>query len=391
MTPSITVAAPPTTAAAASQILAAMAALSGVLTDYNPGSQVRTNAEAVGSVIEQQGIWAQTEAYQALVYSALSLFQITSTAATPGSGAVTFNASSPVTQNIPIPAGTLVQTNGGTQFATTTAAILASGSTTVSVNVQAVIAGSAGNVPAGAIIQVVSALIYPLTVTNATPTGGGANQQSSASALAQFAAQVSAIGLSSPVAIANAGEGVTFGSEVVMFTANVEPWILAGSGAGSGTAGWILVIDNGTGTASPGLINAVISKLNGGSVSGVATASGAFGYRVAGVPYSVVSGVPTLAVVDVTGTVVSGTAQALVQSAMATAVSGYFTLPFGTAADQGQLAANVANAVAGQLVPGTFALSLYLSGSGSPTNILSPPVSGRVVLGAASIYLSGGM
>src|SRR5580658_8696572 len=133
-TPSITVAAPPTTYSAASQILAMMAALSGVVTDYNQGSQARTASESIGAVVEQQGIWAQAEAYQALIYSALSLFNILPVPATAASGVVTFSALSPVAQNVPIPAGTLVQTNGGIQFATTIAVVLAAGNSNISVN-----------------------------------------------------------------------------------------------------------------------------------------------------------------------------------------------------------------------------------------------------------------
>jgi hypothetical protein len=725
-----------------------MAALSGVLTDYNAGSQIRTQSEAIGSVVEQQGIWAQAEAFQALVYSAMSLFGITAGQAVAASGTVTFSTSStgtppPATQNVSIPAGTIVQTTGGVQFQTTTAATLSSGLGSIDLPVSAVVAGSAGNVPAGAINTIISGLTYPLFVTNAAATANGADAQSAAQSLALFAAQVASIGLSSPVAIANAAMGVSYGAETVQFSTcfdketeiltncgwknvkdivmaddiatlnpathilefhkplalqrkwfsgelirmnnrfidvavtpdhnmyvrargeqqwkfrkakdvvknnqfkrnavwngceiseyvigkhrismdtwleflgyfisegcagiysgtrpsksvstgkhkrqirdvwkdtqysiqisqtkgtnydkirqcmqnmpftihatertlvihnralchellplgksfekyipryvfdlsprqmrilldalwvgdghvrfkngkacefvystsskrlandiqelafkagicasitvqdrrsravvikgrgvtgytkhltytvrlhtehlittlnheptrlpyedNVycltvpnhivytrrkgkpcwvgqcyEPWVVAGSGAGSGVAGWDLYIDNGTGTASSGLISAVVSKITGGTVSGASNASGAIGYRDAGVPYNVYAVTPTQASVSVSATVVSGTGLvALVSGAIATAVSGYFTLPFGAPAEQSQISAAIANAVLGNISSLSVALT-YTSGGGSVDSVTTSP-SGRVILGALTQSLS---
>lgn len=390
--PTITVAAPPTTAGAASQLLALMAALSGTLTDYNTGSQIRTQSEAIGSVVEQQGIWAQAEAFQALVYSAMSLFGITAGQAVAASGVVTFSTSSagtppPATQNVSIPAGTIVQTTGGIQFQTTTAATLSAGLGSINIPVTAVVAGAAGNVPAGAINTIISGLTYPLYVTNAAATANGADAQSAAQSLALFASQVAAIGLSSPVAIANAAIGVNYGAESVVYSSLYEPWITAGAGAGSGTAGWDLYIDNGTGTASSGLIAAVVSKLTGGTVSGASNASGAIGYRDAGVPYNVYAVTPTTANVAVSATVVSGTGLvALVSGAIATAVSGYFTLPFGAQAEQSQISAAISNAILGNITALTVALT-YASGGGSVDAVTTSP-SGRVILGTLTQTLS---
>lgn len=383
--PTITIAAPPNTAGVASEILGSMAAESGVITDYNQGSQIRTIAESVGAVVEEQGIWSQALAFQALVYSALSLFNIFPSAAVPASGIVTFSTSNsgpnpPASQNIPIPAGTLIQTNGGVQFQTTAAVTISVGTGSITVPVAALNAGTAGNVPAASITQIISGLVYPLFITNAAPTSGGANAPSVANSLALFAAQIAAIGLSSPVAIANAAYGVSYGAENVQFSTLFEPWIAAGSGAGSGTAGWTLYIDNGTGTASSGLINAVIAKLNGGTVSGASNASGAIGYRDAGVPYVVDAVTPTYAYVSVSASVVSGASVSLTSGAIAAAVSGYFSLPFGASAERANIDAVVGNATQGNLTALAIALSAS-SGSFSDTPTVSTAVTGRVILG----------
>ena len=387
----ISIAAPPSTATAASQILASMAALNGTPTDYNAGSQIRTMSESIGSVIEQQGIWSEAIAYQSLIYGALYLFGITPNLATAASGTVTFQTSVSgvmpnASQNVPIPAGTIVQTNGGTQFQTTTAVVLIAGTTSINAPVQALLAGSAGNVPIGAITNIVTGLIYPLFVTNAAATSGGADAESSSAALARFAAAVSAIGLASPTAIANAAIGVASGAETVAFSTCYEPWIAAGSGAGSGTAGWSLYVDNGSGTASSGLIDAVNTKITGGTVSGASNDFGALGYRDAGVPYNIYAVTPTVAVVGVSGVYASNVNQSAVQAAIQAAVSGYFTLPFGASAELGFLSAAVSNSVAGQL--SSLEVALMASGSPTPLQTLATSPSGRVVLGELDLSLA---
>lgn len=389
MANSITVAAPPTTPVVAASIMATMAALSGVLTDYNQGSQIRTLAESVGAVAEQQGNWTQTIAFQALVYSAMSAFGITPNTAVPASGTVTFataaavSGAPPATQNINIPAGTLVQTGGGVQFQTASTVTLVSGSASVDAAVTAVVSGLIGNVPIGAVNLIVSALIYPLFVSNAAGTAGGIDAEPASQTLSRFAAKVASIGLASPVAIANAAVGVSASGtgETVLYSTCYEPFLAAGSGAGSGTAGWELFIDNGAGTASSGLISAVNDVLNG--VAG----SNPVGYRDAGVPYQILAVTPTVAVVGVSGVVSSLATPALVSGVIAQAVSGYFSLPFGAPAQQAQISVIIGNATLGLLT--SLAVALYASGSGSPTQTLTTSPSGRIILGALSQSLSG--
>lgn len=391
----ITVASPPTATDVASQILATMAAESGVLTDYNQGSQIRTIAESIGAACETQGISFQAVAFQALVYSAMSLFSILPGVANFATGQATFSTSNlpsppPASQTVTIPASTIVATNGGIQYITAVVGILATGSSTVTVPIIAVLAGAAGNVPPGSILQIVSGLSYPLFVSNAAATTGGADAETPAQTLSRFTAAIAAIGLSTPVAIANSAIGVLSpdGTEQVIFSTLYEPWIAAGGGPGSGTAGWTLFIDNGTGNATSGLIGAVNAKVNGGSVSGASNAGGALGYRDAGVPYKILAVTPTRAVVVVSGIVDVLANASIVSGAIAQAVSGYFQLPFGTAAQQAQISAAAANAALGQL--DSLAVFLMVSGSATPVSGVVPASSGRVILGSLQINLTGG-
>ena len=109
MANTITVAAPPGTQDVAAQLLSAMTALSGTLTDYNKGSIIRTFAESIGSVAEMQGIWSNVLAFQALQYSAMSVFGITPNPAFPAMGTVRFitsiNSPFNIAQNVTIPSG----------------------------------------------------------------------------------------------------------------------------------------------------------------------------------------------------------------------------------------------------------------------------------------------
>lgn len=380
-----TVAAPPSTTDVAAQLLATMASLSGVATDYNAGSQIRTMSEALGSVTEMQGVAAQTLAFQAAVYSALALFNITPAAAIPATGVVTFSTApglSPpaATQAVAIPAGTLVQTAGGIQFSTLADATLISGASSVSTGVQAVVAGTGGNVSAGTINQLISSLGYTLFVTNSGATGGGLAAETSSQAMARFAAAAASLGLSSPVAVANACIGVSYSGEVVRYAACVEPWIEAGTGPGSGTAGFNVYLDNGTGTAGSGLISAVETKLRGDY------ATQQSGYRPAGVPYTVAAVSPVYADVVVSGTVLSVVQASTIETAVDSSIRSYFSaLGFQEPAEQSQIAAAAANAGLGYF--GALTVSLYYSGSGTAVQSVTGASNSRIILNSLTVDL----
>ncbi len=102
---------------------------------------------------------------------------LTPDAATFATGTVTLTGTGTVN------AGALVETQGGVQFQVTTATNI---TTSGDVPIQAVVAGSAGEVPAGTIT------LFPVTlpgftaVTNANPTTGGADAESDASLLQRY-------------------------------------------------------------------------------------------------------------------------------------------------------------------------------------------------------------
>lgn len=382
MANSITVPAPPLSPDVSAALLAFMSAQSGVLTDYNVGSQIRTLGEAIGSVVEIEEVENQALAYQAAIYGAYSAFGVTPLGATGAVGTVTFATSfqpnPPVTsQAVSIPAGTIVQTVGGTQFTTTVNAVLNQGSTSVNIPVQASTLGSIGNVNAGAISQLVSSLTYPLQVSNLSPTTGGGNAETPAQTLSRFTAIIASLGLSTPVSIANAVIGVNNPgtSEYVKFSTVYEPWtVTLASGAG-----FDVYVDNGSGGASSGLLSAVTSLLNGNQ------ATGALGYRPAGVPFTVNAVEPVYATVNVSGSVTYSSFVTSATAAAQVALVQYFAaLLFGQTAYESAINAAISNAIGGYLTN----LSVTLMYNGTAVTSVSGTAIQRVILQNFTVNLT---
>lgn len=383
MSDTITIAAPPTTSDVATAVLASILAQSGVITDFNEGSQIRTLSEAFGSVEEMQSIAAQALAFQAALYSALAMYEIQPLLAQPAVGTVTFSTGSAATQTVVIPSGTIIGTVGGIQFTTTAQTIIAIGATTANAPVQASTAGASGNVTSGTITQILSGIAYgPLGVTNASATAGGSNAEAPTQTLARFAATVAAIPAASPVALANACIGVVSAtsSETVQYATCYEPWIAQQAASETVVPGYTLFVDNGSGAASSALLTAVATKIN------PLFSSGYVGYRDAGVPYSIVAVTPLPCSVTITGTATATSLDTSLDSLAETAGQAYFaTLQFAEQAEQAQLNAAVANATAGSITGLTVTL---LNGSGTPVSILTAAFNQRVVPTSITVTFS---
>jgi uncharacterized phage protein gp47/JayE len=380
MSDTLTIASPPSTSDAATSLLAIMGGQSGVITDYNQGSQIRTLSEAAGSVVEMQGILVQAALFQAIVYSGFAAFGIIPLGAIQSTGSVTFAtgtgmAPPPASQTITIPSGTLVQTTAGVQFSTTAQVVVASGTTSINAPVQAVLSGSNGNVSASTINQIISGLTYPLYVYNTLPTAGGSNAESPAQTMARFNATVLAIGRASPISIANACIGVSYGAESVEYATVYEPWITNPT-----VIGFTVYIDNGSGAASSNLITAVTAVLDGN------LATGDEGQRPAGVPFSVAAVTPVVAKVIVTATLLNSSMAATLAAAVISSVDAYFaTLNFADTAEQVQIAAAVANALAGYIT----SLAVVLENSSSTSVLtIAANYSERVILQSITNNLS---
>lgn len=381
-TSQITVAAPPTTAETALDMLQWIFSGTNQVTDYNVGSIVRTYAEAIGANNETESITAQAQALQALVYSAYSAFGISPLVATPSVGSVTFSTLSfsplPANVSVLIPSGTIVSTTSNVQFTTTANALLVSGTTSVVVPIQSIQTGALTNVASGTVTILSTALAYPLGVTNVLPTAGGINAETTSQTLSRFTAFVDSLGLCSPIAIASAVIGVSYGQERVQYSTVYEPWVAqAVSGITPLTIGYDVILDNGSGSASSNLISAVTTFLTSGGIAG---------YRPAGVPFSVLAVVPTLASVSVSAIALNSSFASAIQTSISQAITTYFnSLLFAQIAEITQLTATIATAVIGQL--SSLSISMF-DVNGNPQTTITPSVSGRVILQSSSVTVT---
>ena len=373
----------PDTSLVSATLLSYMAAQSGVISDYNDGSQIRTLSEAIGSVAEIEGVIANALATQAAVNAAYSVFGIVPATAQSSVGAVTFltglgSSPPPASQNVVIGVGTVVGTTGGVQFQTSETITLLSGTTSVSGTVIATQPGLTGNVSAGSITTIISALPYPLFVTNSAPTAGGANAELPSQTFARLTSKILSFGLASPVAIANACIGIQApnSTETVVFATVYEPWtVTLASGAG-----FDVYVDNGSGSASSSLLSAVTSVLNG------SFSLNESGFRPAGVPYTVNAVVPVYASVSVSGTVLIANQATLLQSTISTSITSYFGgNPFGATVTVSDLIAVVSN-VSGNLLS-SFGVTLY-NNSGTSINSVIPLAYGRVILTQVNVSIT---
>jgi hypothetical protein len=187
--------------------------------------------------------------------------------------------------------------------------------------------------------------------------------------------------------VANAAIGVvaTGTGEVCRFASLYEPWIAAGSGAGSGIAGFTLFVDNGTGTPSASLLAAVKAQIDGSASLGQS------GYRPAGVPYTVSGVMPIYASAVVSGLLFPGLlATGSVVAAVTSGVTNYFNgigiAP--AAAYQPQIAAQAADA--GLAAFESLTVSLYYSGTSTPVPVVSGGVGTRVILSTLTVNIGIG-
>lgn len=162
------------------QILADLLANTGDQYDKTPGylpydSNSALSIELAGVSGEQADILKQAFPQTCTVYEIMVLHaaaaNITPNLATKASAPVTLSGANGTV----IPAGSLVSTQGGIQYETTAEATIVSAS--IDTSVRALITGTAGNVPTGAISSIPVSIPGVTAVTNASPAIGGTEQE----------------------------------------------------------------------------------------------------------------------------------------------------------------------------------------------------------------------
>ncbi len=97
--------------------------------------------------------------------------------ATAAEGSIRFSVARAADTDRPIPAGTVCMTAGMVRFETAQAAVLEAGASWVDVPARALMPGSAGNVPAGAVTAMAAAPVGIAACTNPAPFAGGGDEE----------------------------------------------------------------------------------------------------------------------------------------------------------------------------------------------------------------------
>lgn len=309
----------------AASMMNLFASVQNLVSDYNIGSVNRTLFESVAMELEElyyrtfQGI---EDGIPAGVYDAFGFGLL---AATPAVGNVTFSRTTAAPVSYAIPAGTVVSTAAGVRFTTTSDAIILAGNTSVGAQISASSAGAAGNVEAGAIALMTTAVLGVETVTNDAPTSGGADVETSDAQQARFTEYALSLARSPINGVEAGAKTVTLTdssgliTERVILAKVVEPFVLdAREPVGIATC----YIDNGSGGASADLVLKAQQVIDGYiDADGVIV----MGYRAAGVVVNVVAVTLFSQAVTALVTLDPGADQTTVDTALRSAIAAVFS------------------------------------------------------------------
>lgn len=246
-----------------SDMVTAIQGKSTALIDFAIGSVLRSFVEAVASVV----VWIESLILVLLATTRASTsngpdldsfvadFGLTRLPAAAATGQVTFARFTPTVQAT-IPVGTLVQTGDGTQqfaviadttqaaySATLNAYVIAPGSGSANATVQAVNAGSAGNVSSGTISVIAQAVPYIDTINNSAGFTSGADAETDGALRTRFVAYIASLSKATKAAIINAVLGLKIGAACVLtenqaYNGTYQPgYFYAVVDDGSGTPG----------------------------------------------------------------------------------------------------------------------------------------------------------
>jgi phage-related baseplate assembly protein len=240
-------------------------ALAPELTDFVPGSIVRSLLETVGIELQRQDYAIFDAIRQAIETGTFQNFDFNRLSATPAGGLVSFSRTTATTE-VTISAGHRVRVPGSTrQYATTAAATLEVGVLTLDVGVQAETVGPDGNTPAGTVVELVDGLVG-FTITNPAPFLNGLAQESANARRQRFLLYIAGLSRGTAAAIQFAALSVQLldaeGEVVERVTgAQVhEPYLDDVDRRIGMVEVWI---DNGSGTVSAALVAETIQVLRG--------------------------------------------------------------------------------------------------------------------------------
>jgi uncharacterized phage protein gp47/JayE len=256
-------------------IATATQAASTSLLDFGVGSIMRALSQAVSGVI----LWLQAIILQTLTLTRAATsvgadldsfyadYGFSRLSANASTGQVTFSRFT-ATQQAVVPVGATVQTTDGSQTFTVTldttnsaysatlaGYVLPINTASVNVPVQANVAGAAGNVQANTITLITSGIPAVDTVTNSAAFTNGNNAESDAASRIRFVLFIASLSKATKAAVNAAVLGIQQGlndtiTENYQYNGTYQPGF------------FYVVVDDGTGNASSGLLSSVGSAVD---------------------------------------------------------------------------------------------------------------------------------
>lgn len=274
-----------------SDMATAIQGRAAALIDFTVGAVLRATVEAIAAVV----VWLEglilllLQKNRAATSSGTDLdswvgdYGLTRLPATASTGTVTFSRFTN-TQQALVPVGSVVQTADGTQCFTvaadtTNAAysatqggyVIPAGTSSLGILVQNQTAGAAGNVVAGAISVLASAIPYVDTVTNAAAFTNGADAETDAALRIRFVAYIASLSKATEEAI---GEAIT--SLQIGVSYSITPSYEYNGAYRPGY--FYVVVDDGTGAPGSTFLSAVSNAID--AVRGFTISFGVFGPTV---------------------------------------------------------------------------------------------------------------
>lgn len=279
------------------------AGICSTITDFLPGSKVRSKFETVAVEMEAQDYAFMQALRKAIPIATYQAFGFSLQPATKASGMVTFTGA-PTSSNITIPAGTLVSTTSTSTpktYATTQDVTMLIGQTTVQAPVVCTSPGVFGNTPSASITRMNTTINGITAVTNVAAINNGKDRETEEQRRIRFIEYVSTLSRGTIAAVEyGAKTAMIFNEdgEVVETVANAvvyEPFM---HGANEPVGVFRIYIYNGYGDTSDELVAATQQ-----AVDGYVTESGTKipGWKAAGVICQVLKATETT--LDITASV----------------------------------------------------------------------------------------
>src|ERR1700722_14346002 len=305
------------------QFIAAWAQQTGVQPVPNSGSPIVGIADATA----QNAMFLQYQAQQTTFFARLQTctgpdvdsfcmqFNFPRDGAQFASGDVTLSIPLPAVNQLTIPIGSIIQTNGANiqyQLVADTdqaaynaglqAYVLDVSQTTITASVEALVAGSAYNVQASQLTNFGSSSYGFTTVTNVAPIINGADQESDAAYIARFETYIQSLSKGTYLAILAACQGV-FPDFTYTILNNTTP-------SGTSEPGWFTVIAN-----NPG------ETVSSPQLAQLQTAVNLI--RAFTIQSSVIAAIPVTPLIQLNVAIVPNAVFSTVQTAVQTAIIGY--------------------------------------------------------------------